>query len=148
MVGEFAADPAIVSSANSRNDNDARGRADGQPRLGSHGIRVGDVVRVSDVSAGSVKKVGKEKEKDGGGGKDGVEGVVTRVNEKAIWIAFGQQGGGGRSKEDDEAIEDLWGKKLWAYVLLGCLSGDFDLLIWRIGSNLLMTLLIEGKKQV
>jgi DNA polymerase alpha-associated DNA helicase A len=124
VVGEFTPDPAVASSGSRGKDGDARG--DGQPRLGSHGIRVGDVVRVNDVSAGSMKKVGKEKGKDGAkeAGKGGPEGVVTRVNEKAIWIAFGQRGGGGRSKEEDEAIEELWGKKLWAYGLR-CSNGLF-----------------------
>lgn len=114
VVGEFAPDPAV--SAKSDTDR----VSDGQPRLGSHGIRVGDVVRVNDVSAGTAKKTGKDKGKDGKDQKDkgGPEGVVTRVNDKAIWIAFGQQGkGGGASKEDDEDIEELWGKKLWAYVM-------------------------------
>ncbi|KAJ5541699.1 hypothetical protein N7494_006775 [Penicillium frequentans] len=105
VVGEFAPDPAIASSESS----------DGQPRLGTHGIRVGDVVRVNDVSAGA-KKVGKDKPKDGADVK-GPEGVVTRVSDKAIWIAFGQRGGGARSKEDDEVIEELWSKKLWVIKL-------------------------------
>ncbi|KAJ5644557.1 hypothetical protein N7507_010568 [Penicillium longicatenatum] len=105
VVGEFAPDPAIASSEST----------DGQPRLGTHGIRVGDVVRVNDVSAGT-KKVGKDKPKDGAEAK-GPEGVVTRVSDKAIWIAFGQRGGGARSKEDDEAIEELWSKKLWVIKL-------------------------------
>ena len=119
-MGEFAPDPAIAPTGSKSQDGwDSRG-SDGQPRLGSHGMRVGDVVRVNDVSAGSGKKAGgkdKDKGKDGkegGGAKGGPEGVVTRVSDKAIWIAFGQTGGGGRSKEDDEAIEELWGKKLWA----------------------------------
>lgn len=116
MVGEFTPDPAIASTSKAPDGGDSRG-SDGQPRLGSHGMRVGDVVRVNDVSAGSGKKAGKEKDKGRDGGKEargGPEGVVTRVSDKAIWIAFGQQSGGGRSKEDDEAIEELWGKKLWA----------------------------------
>ncbi|KAJ5648607.1 hypothetical protein N7490_004979 [Penicillium lividum] len=104
VVGEFAPDPAIASTEST----------DGQPRLGSHGIRVGDVVCVNDVSAGA-KKVGKDKGKDGEA--KGPEGVVTRVSDKAIWIAFGQRGGGTRSKEDDEAIEELWSKKLWVIKL-------------------------------
>lgn len=130
VVGEFTPDPAVASSGSKDKDGDSR-TGDGQPRLGSHGVRVGDVVRVNDVSAGSMKKVGKEKGKDGAkeGGKGGPEGVVTRVNEKALWIAFGQRGGGGRSKEEDEAIEELWGKKLWAYVLC-CFNGTVLLLIW------------------
>ncbi|KAF7712969.1 DNA helicase [Penicillium ucsense] len=122
VVGEFTPDPAIAPTGS--NGGDAR-NSDGQLRLGSHGIRVGDVVRVNNVSAGSGKKSGKDKDKgkdgkDGGkgGAKGGPEGVVTRVSEKAVWIAFGQRGGGGgRSKEDDEAIEELWGKKLWAIKL-------------------------------
>lgn len=123
MVGEFTPDPAVGSGkSRSQDKGDAR-PADGPPRLGSHGIRVGDVVRVSDVSAGTVKKVGKDKGKDGAKDESqgGPEGVVTRVGDRAIWIAFGQKGGGGRSKEEDEAIEELWGKKLWAYVLLDVL---------------------------
>lgn len=122
MVGEFTPDPAVASSGSKDKGGNGQG-GDGQPRLGSHGIRVGDVVRVNDVSAGSMKKVGKEKGKEGAkdgakdGAKGGPEGVVTRVNDKAIWIAFGQRGGAGRSKEEDEAIEELWGKNLWAYVL-------------------------------
>lgn len=116
VVGEFAPDPAIASKGES-------GAGDGQPRLGSHGIRVGDVVRVSDVSAAAKKeKVGKDKDKDGKDTK-GAEGVVTRTGDKAIWIAFGSRGGGGRSKEEDEAIEELWGKKLWAWVFFFRLDG-------------------------
>jgi DNA polymerase alpha-associated DNA helicase A len=85
-------------------------------------------VRVNDVATGG-KKGGKEKEKDSGkdgkGEKGGPEGVVTRTSERAVWIAFGQQGGGGRSREDDEAVEELWGKKLWAYVFVLVLAFRF-----------------------
>lgn len=126
MVGEFGADPATATAtATKGKDKDEKGS--GEARLGAHGIRVGDVVRVNDIGSGA-KRTGKDKEKDKGrdGGK-GLEGVVTRVGERAVWIAFGQRGGntGSRSREDDEAIEELWGKKLWLYVLhlglrLGC----------------------------
>ncbi|KAJ5584619.1 uncharacterized protein N7459_004419 [Penicillium hispanicum] len=115
VIGEFAPDPAVASGSKTGDGGDPR-TSDGQPRLGSHGIRVGDVVRVNDVSTGTAKKAGKDKAKEGGkdAPKGGPEGVVTRVSDKAVWIAFGQRGGGGgRSKEDDEAIEELWGKKLW-----------------------------------
>lgn len=147
MVGEFTPDPAVAPAGARGKDGDARA-GDGQPRLGQHGIRVGDVVRVNDVSAGSMKKVGKEKGKEGpkDGGKDGPEGVVTRVNEKAIWIAFGQRGGGGRSKEEDEAIEDLWGKKLWAYV--PSLQWNCSFADWDAVSNLPMMLRIDGKNGI
>ncbi|EAW11740.1 putative DNA helicase [Aspergillus clavatus NRRL 1] len=117
VVGEFAADAAVSSKSKGGDGNTDRGSSDGEPRLGAHGIRVGDIVRVNDISGSGSKKSAKDKGK--GGGKDtadeskGPEGVVTRVGERSIWIAFGQRGGGGRSKEDDEAIEELWGKKLW-----------------------------------
>lgn len=115
VVGEFAPDPA-VSSGSKTQDGDSSRTSDGQLRLGPHGIRVGDVVRVNDVAAGTGKKVGKGKDGSKEDSKGGPDGVVTRVGDRAIWIAFGQRGGGARSKEDDEAIEELWGKKLWAYV--------------------------------
>ncbi|KAF7616836.1 hypothetical protein AFLA_004889 [Aspergillus flavus NRRL3357] len=111
VVGEFGADAAV-----STKNTDGHGK-DGEPQLGAHGIRVGDVVRVNEIGS-STKKMGKDKaSKDGKpagtGPPKGPEGVVTRVGERSVWVAFGQQGGGGRSKEDDEAIEELWGKKLW-----------------------------------
>ncbi|KAJ5519968.1 hypothetical protein N7463_000421 [Penicillium fimorum] len=109
VVGEFAPDPAVAS--------DESRAADGTPRLGSHGIRVGDVVRVSDVAGPGKKVGGKDKEKDKDAEKGGPEGVVTRTGDRAVWIAFGRPGGGGTSKEDDEAVEELWGKKLWAIKL-------------------------------
>ncbi|KAL4782182.1 P-loop containing nucleoside triphosphate hydrolase protein [Aspergillus varians] len=116
LVGEFAAD-AAVSSGNSKgkDGDDSRTAAGGKLKLGSHGIRVGDIIRVNDV-AGAGKKAGggkdKEKGKDAAGKSP--EGVVTRVGESNIWVAFGQRGGGGRSKEEDEEVlEELWGKKLW-----------------------------------
>ncbi|KAL4964836.1 putative DNA helicase [Aspergillus stella-maris] len=126
IVGEFAADAAITSSKKEKGSNEggdeANGKGDGKPKLGAHGIRVGDVVRVSEIGGSGKKEKtsskDKEKEKDGKGvGKDGkgAEGVVTRVGESSVWVAFGQSGGGGgRAKdEDEEIVEELWGKKLW-----------------------------------
>ncbi|KAJ5239676.1 hypothetical protein N7468_004295 [Penicillium chermesinum] len=114
VVGEFTPDPATQPSSKSQDDSSARG-SDGQPRLGQHGIRVGDVVRANDVSAATAKKMGKDKSKDGAkdASKGGPEGVVTRVSDQAICVAFGQQGSGAKSKEDDESVEELWGKKIW-----------------------------------
>lgn len=107
IVGEFGPDPAMSTS--SKKDGDAGQDASG---LGSHGIRVGDVVRVNDLSSAGKKGKAEDQLK-------GPEGVVTKVTDKGVWIAFGQRGGaaaGKRSKEDDEAVEELWGKKLWLYV--------------------------------
>lgn len=125
VVGEFAADPAMTTASKGRGkgrdkgEDEDGGRGGGEARLGAHGMRVGDVVRVNDIASGG-KKGGKgsEKEKDSAGagaGAKALEGVVTRVGERSIWVAFGQRGGntGSRGKEDDEAIEELWGKKIW-----------------------------------
>lgn len=120
VVGEFTADPAISSNSKTAGE---KTDPNGEPRLGAHGIRVGDVVRVSDISGGGSRKSGKDKDKDSAksGAAQGVEGVVTRVGERSVWIAFGQPGSGGRPKEDDEGVEELWGKKLWLYVDLSAL---------------------------
>ncbi|KAL3460814.1 AAA domain-containing protein [Aspergillus heterothallicus] len=118
LVGEFTADAAVLSSSGKKDGDDARLSASGKLRLGAHGIRVGDIVRVNEVGGSGAKKAGKEKGKDAGksGGTEskGPEGVVTKVGESSVWVAFGQRGGsGGRPKEDDEVVEELWGKKLW-----------------------------------
>ncbi|KAJ0427073.1 P-loop containing nucleoside triphosphate hydrolase protein [Aspergillus carlsbadensis] len=117
LVGEFVADAAVLSSSGKKNGgDDARVSASGKVRLGVHGIRVGDIVRVNEVGGSGAKKVGKEKGKGGDESKR-PEGVVTKVGESSVWVAFGQRGGSGRPKEDDEAVEELWGKKLWLYVV-------------------------------
>ncbi|CRG86049.1 DNA-binding protein SMUBP-2 [Talaromyces islandicus] len=106
VVGEFEPDAAVLSSSDGE-------RGDGQPRLAAHGIRVGDVVRVLEIVSG--KKTGKEC-KDGsksGSSSNGAEGVVTKVSERGLSVAFGQSGGGSNSKAEEEAVDDLWGKKLW-----------------------------------
>ncbi|OJD14186.1 hypothetical protein AJ78_05450 [Emergomyces pasteurianus Ep9510] len=120
-VGEFGVDSAIGSGARGSKDGteDGRGGAGGggAERLGAHGMRVGDVVRVEDVSAsprGSGAAGGKAK-----GGKEddrkdkGMEGVVTRIGERSVWVAFGGQGGAGGKGRDEESVEDLWGRKVW-----------------------------------
>ncbi|KAL4806239.1 P-loop containing nucleoside triphosphate hydrolase protein [Aspergillus unguis] len=118
LVGEFTADAAI-STGNTKGkdkEEDARGKnsADSKPRLGAHGLRVGDIVRVNEVGGAGKKTIGKDKDKEKGKDAKGPEGVVTRVGESSVWVAFGQRGGGGRSKEEDEeVIEEFWGKKLW-----------------------------------
>ncbi|KAL1968382.1 hypothetical protein VTN77DRAFT_1911 [Rasamsonia byssochlamydoides] len=112
VVGEFGPDAAI--SPSSKQGTSDGGDADGKPRLGAHGIRVGDVVRVLEIASGTAKKVGKEKDKDGAKARPSkeAEGVVTKVTERSISIAFGQSGGGS-AKQEEEAVDELWGKKLW-----------------------------------
>ncbi|PYH64532.1 putative DNA helicase [Aspergillus vadensis CBS 113365] len=127
VVGEFVADAAVTNTSSSTNSgsgakggNGGGGGGDGKLRLGAHGVRVGDVVKVVEISSGSSSgsgggggKKGKEKEgKDGKGG--GVEGVVTRVGESAVWVAFGgKDGGKGGGSKDEDGVEELWGRKVW-----------------------------------
>ncbi|PGH27607.1 hypothetical protein AJ80_00620 [Polytolypa hystricis UAMH7299] len=121
-VGEFGADSAIGSLGKSKSSTEAgNGRNDsdgGRVRLGAHGIRVGDIVRVEDVSSsgrgaggtkgGRGKGIKEEERKD-----KSHEGVVTRVGERSVWVAFGDKGPGGQRKQDGESVDVLWGKKLW-----------------------------------
>jgi DNA polymerase alpha-associated DNA helicase A len=114
VVGEFGPDAATSSTSAKQGAPDA-GAADGAPRLGAHGIRVGDVVRVLEIASGTARKLGREKDKDGAKGRSSkeAEGVVIKASERVISIAFGQTGGGGSAKEEEEAVDELWGKKLW-----------------------------------
>lgn len=116
VVGEFGADAAVLSSSKKGEEGRDRngGGGGGEAGLGVHGIRVGDVVRVCDVAASSSsRKGGKGKDKDTDSeGSPGAEGVVTRVGERSVWVAFGAKGKGGNTKEE-EAVEELWGKKVW-----------------------------------
>lgn len=120
VVGEFVSDSASSGSGKSGKDKDAGD--DGTGAAGqAHGIRVGDVVRVNEITGRKpAKDSGKGAGAGAGSGSDKtLEGVVTRVGEKGVWIAFGQRGGsgsGGGSGSEDDAIEQLWGKKLWLYV--------------------------------
>lgn len=132
-VGEFSGDAAVTSSSgagkvkgkekgkNATTSSGMRGGSDA-PALGSRGIRVGDVVRVEDITgAGRGSGSGKSKAKDAksenkGDGATGIEGVVTRVGERSIWIAFGSSGGGGggsSGSDNSQSITDFYGKKLW-----------------------------------
>ncbi|EXJ83233.1 hypothetical protein A1O1_06852 [Capronia coronata CBS 617.96] len=77
---------------------------DSKGELPEHGIRTGDIVRLGEMPKGTAKK----REVNELKGK-GVEGVVTRVGERAVWVALGKDGG-----DDVEAVPDgkLWLVKL------------------------------------
>lgn len=118
-VGEFGLDSAVASSGKKGKNNSepggrgANGDKDGT-RLGAHGIRVGDIVRVEDTAGGGRGggKGAKYEDKE----SKALEGVVTRVGERSVWVAFGDKGpggGGGQRRDDDDSVEDLWGKKVW-----------------------------------
>lgn len=112
IVGEFGPDAAFAATETTAD-------GDGRPRFGAHGIRVGDVVRVLEISSG--RKSGKEGKEGAGNnkstGSNGAEGVVTKISDKALSVAFGQSGGGANAKAEEESIDELWGKKLWLYVM-------------------------------
>ena len=108
VVGEFVSDASSGTTKGKDKDGGDSAAAGSQ----AHGIRVGDVVRVNEISGRKPAK-----DKDAGGSGKTLEGVVTRVGEKGVWIAFGQRGGSGSGAgSEDDAIEELWGKKLWLYV--------------------------------
>jgi DNA polymerase alpha-associated DNA helicase A len=91
-VLELGLDPAVAPT----------GSASAAGALPEHGIGTGDIVRVGEQPKGGARKkeVGEMKGK-------GVEGVVTRVGERAVWVAVGKDGG-------DEDGEGEWGEgRLW-----------------------------------
>jgi len=94
-VVELALDSAVVAK-------DSRGE------LPEHGIRTGDIVRVGEMPKGTAKK----KEVADLKGK-GVEGVVTRVGERAVWVALGKDGGGSGSGGGGDEVESVPDGKLW-----------------------------------
>ncbi|KAI1613162.1 P-loop containing nucleoside triphosphate hydrolase protein [Exophiala viscosa] len=88
-VIELGLDPAVVSK-------DSRGE------LPEHGIRTGDIVRLGEMPKGTAKKkeVAELKTK-------GVEGVVIRIGERAVWVALGKEATGG------DEVENVPDRKLW-----------------------------------
>ena len=86
-VVELVLDPAVIPKGS-------------KGELAEHGVRTGDIVRVGERPKDGAKKRDMENLK----GK-GVEGVVTRVGERAVWVALGREG-----KEDEEGVGD---GKLW-----------------------------------
>lgn len=74
---------------------------------GSHGIRVGDIVRVAEQPKASERR----REKSGME-KGGVEGVVVRSRGAGVEVAVGEQVGGG---EGDVGLEGGMGMggRLW-----------------------------------
>ena len=74
----------------------------GSAELSEHGVRSGDIVRFSEMVRGDAKK--REVVE---GRKGGVEGVVTRVGERAVWVAVSQDG------KNYGDVDMLDGKRLW-----------------------------------
>jgi DNA polymerase alpha-associated DNA helicase A len=95
-VVELALDGAVVAK-------------DSVGKLPEHGIRTGDIVRVGEVPRGTARK--KEVAEVKG---RGVEGVVTRVGERAVWVALGKDGNSSSGGGDE--VEGVPDGKLWMYV--------------------------------
>lgn len=89
---ELGSDPAVVSKGS-------------KGELPEHGVRSGDIVRVGEMPKGTAKK----KEVNELKGK-GVEGVVVRVGERAVWVALGKDSGNASASEGVEEVPD---GKLW-----------------------------------
>ncbi|KAM5441463.1 putative DNA helicase [Microsporum ferrugineum] len=111
-VGEFSLDTALSGPGRAKGTGkgvEREEKGEDGARLGVHGITVGDIVRVEEISSGKTttrSKAGKDDERS----QRGLEGVVTRVGERSIWAAFG---GRGKGKQDDDGVDELWGRKLW-----------------------------------
>jgi DNA polymerase alpha-associated DNA helicase A len=110
-VVELGLDPAVAAPTSAKGaagglgkGPDAGGGSAGG--LPEHGIRTGDIVRLSEQPKGGARKkeVGEVKRK-------GVEGVVTRVGERAIWVAVGKDGD--RDDGDDDGDGELGEGRLW-----------------------------------
>lgn len=92
-VVELVADPAYTTKSSSE-------------ELPQHGIRTGDIVRVGEIPKGNAKKkeVADLKSK-------GVEGVVTRVDQRAIYVAAGKASGDGNDNDSD--LDTLSSSRVW-----------------------------------
>lgn len=106
-VIELALDSAVSSSSTKGDEVKGKGR---EGQLPEHGIRSGDIVRVGEMPKGTAKK----KEMAELKGK-GIEGVITRVGERAIWVAIGNGGSGGQGGDDGDGDIDALagGTRLW-----------------------------------
>jgi DNA polymerase alpha-associated DNA helicase A len=99
-VVELGLDPAVAAPAAAKGPGGGGGLGGtvggGLPE---HGIRTGDIVRVGEQPKGGARKkeVGEMKGR-------GVEGVVTRVGERAVWVAVGR---------DDDGDGELGEGRLW-----------------------------------
>ena len=105
---ELGLDPAVTPTGGRGNANSTGGSGgspggEGGRRLPEHGIRTGDIVRVGEQAKGGARK----KEVAEMKGK-GVEGVVTRVGERAVWVAVGKDG------DSNDADGEVLGEgRLW-----------------------------------
>lgn len=107
-VVELGIDSAYTPTNSKNGGKGNSGRSNDE--LPEHGIRTGDIVRVGQMPKGGAKKKEVSELKD-----KGVEGVVTRVGEKAIWVAAGKGGDDATKNESD--IDALASNRLWVVKL-------------------------------
>ncbi|KAK5941799.1 hypothetical protein PMZ80_005750 [Knufia obscura] len=107
-VIQLGVDPAYASTNLKNGEKGVGSKSEGD--LPEHGIRTGDIVRVGEMPKGTAKK----KEMNELKGK-GVEGVVTRIGERALWVAAGK--GGNEGSNDDSDVDALASGRLWVVKL-------------------------------
>ena len=105
-IVELALDPAVVAKG-------------AKPEIPEHGIRVGDIVAVSDQPTGSAKKTEKKELE-----KKGTEGVVLRVRRENIEVVL-----------DKEDADVPGGSKLWMLVIHWKHGDMRRKLIYHVESN-------------
>jgi DNA polymerase alpha-associated DNA helicase A len=147
LVVELSLDSSISGLSSSKSSKStsksssktAGGESGGEGDLPEHGIRTGDIVSIAEQVAGSAKK--KElKEIE----RRGVKGVVTRLGQRAVWVAVDVENG----RDEDEGID--WGKRVWIVKLADEVTFKRYVLycsyIWRLKQeDVVQTLLETGR---
>lgn len=123
-VIELSLDPAYAPTNLKNGEKGVSSKSDGD--LPEHGIRTGDIVRVGQMPKGGAKKkeVSELKEK-------GVEGVVTRLGERAVWVATGKAEDHDKGESD---IDALASSRLWVVKLANDVT--YKRMNWALGKLL------------
>lgn len=121
-VIELGIDPAYSPTNLKNGEKGVSSGSDGD--LPEHGIRTGDIVRVGQMPKGGAKKKEVSELKD-----KGVEGVVTRIGERAIWVAAGK--GGDDHDKGESDIDALASSRLWVVKLANDVT--YKRMDWALG---------------
>ncbi|KAJ9650080.1 hypothetical protein H2198_010607, partial [Neophaeococcomyces mojaviensis] len=124
-VIELGLDPAYAPTNLKNGEKGIASKADGS--LPEHGIRTGDIVRVGEMPKGGAKKKDVTELKS-----KGVEGVVTRIGERAIWVAVGK--GGNDTTKDESDLDALASGRLWIVKLANDVT--YKRMDWALGKLL------------
>lgn len=123
-VIELGTDPAYAPSNLKNGEKGVSSKSDSD--LPEHGIRTGDIVRVGQMPKGGAKKKEVSELKD-----KGVEGVVTRIGERAIWVAAGK---GDDQDKGESDIDTLASSRLWVVKLANDVT--YKRMDWALGKLL------------